>query len=80
MKLSTDLPQVAGDSATHTVILGPAIPKEWAGGKANGLRLRGGGFVGFSWSADGGVNQVTVRDRSLPINIVDKNGKVLRLA
>lgn len=75
--LATDLPQMAGDNAVQTVLLGPAIPKEWAGGKVNGLRLRGGGFVDFSWDSNGMVNAVNVHDRSVPIKIVNKGGKVL---
>lgn len=75
--LVTDLPQLAGDSTTHTVTLGPAIPEEWAGGKVQGLRLRGGGIIDFSWSDAGVVGQVTVHGRSLPLQIVDKNGKEL---
>ncbi|KAG9658653.1 glycoside hydrolase family 95 protein, partial [Aureobasidium melanogenum] len=38
------------------VVLGPAIPREWAGGSVKGLRVRGGGSVEFGWD-DGGVVQ-----------------------
>ncbi|KAJ3495328.1 hypothetical protein NLG97_g3472 [Lecanicillium saksenae] len=75
--LITDLPQLAGDTSTHQVTLGPAIPKQWAGGRVKGLRLRGGGSVDFSWNNDGVVDKVAVHGRSLPIKIVDKNDKIL---
>lgn len=75
--LITDIPQLAGDSTTQTVILGPAIPMQWAGGNVKGLHLRGGGSVDFSWNDEGVVDKVTVHDRELPIKIFDKNSKAL---
>ncbi|KAG9585344.1 glycoside hydrolase family 95 protein, partial [Aureobasidium melanogenum] len=38
------------------VVLGPAIPREWAGGSVKGLRIRSGGSVEFGWN-DGEVVQ-----------------------
>ncbi|KAJ6437332.1 alpha-fucosidase [Purpureocillium lavendulum] len=72
--LATDLPQAWGDDKIQTVTLGPAIPKAWAGGSVQGLRLRGGGSVDFSWDDDGLVNKVSVRDRKLPLKLVNKDG------
>lgn len=46
--LVVDLPMLSSDTRVHTLILGPAIPATWAGGKVHGLRLRGGGYVDFS--------------------------------
>ncbi|KAF9892971.1 hypothetical protein FE257_000563 [Aspergillus nanangensis] len=37
------------------VVLGSAIPTAWAGGRVAGLRLRGGGMVGFGWDQQGEV-------------------------
>ncbi len=75
--LATDLPMMAGESGTQTVILGPSIPREWAGGRVSGLRLRGGGYVDFTWDNDGVANGATLHDRKLPVQVVDKVGTVL---
>lgn len=75
--LYTDLPKKWGDNSVQKVILGPAIPKEWAGGSVKGGSLRGGGTVDFSWDDDGVVDRAALHGRSLPIVVVNKNGKVL---
>ncbi|GLB08979.1 hypothetical protein AtubIFM57258_004888 [Aspergillus tubingensis] len=41
---------------TQAVLLGPAIPAAWGGGSVDGLRLRGGGVVSFSWDDSGVVD------------------------
>ncbi|KAF2623496.1 glycoside hydrolase family 95 protein [Macroventuria anomochaeta] len=56
--LVVDLPNAFGDNSTRTVVLGPAIPAAWAGGKAEGLTLRGG------------VANAKVKNRSAPLRIV----------
>lgn len=75
--LATDLPQASGDKGTPIVTVGPAIPKEWAGGSVRGLRLRGGGYLDFGWTDDGLVEKVTITGRSAPIKIVNKKGTVI---
>ncbi|KAH8426857.1 glycoside hydrolase family 95 protein [Aspergillus melleus] len=45
----------AGAARVQEVVLGPAIPAAWGGGSVKGLRLRGGGRVGFSWDEKGVV-------------------------
>ncbi|KAJ4321393.1 hypothetical protein N0V94_002930 [Neodidymelliopsis sp. IMI 364377] len=75
--LIVDLPVAFGDKGTRTVVLGPAIPEAWAGGNVRGLTLRGGGSVDFEWDDQGVVTRADVKDRSLPLRIVDKNSKVL---
>lgn len=75
--LSKDLPVPAGSDATHTVLLGPAIPSAWAGGSVQGLRVRGGGSVDFSWNNDGLVTSATLHGHPGAINIVNMAGKVL---
>ncbi|KAK4069115.1 CAZyme family GH95 [Trichoderma harzianum] len=75
--LYTDLPKKWGDKSIQKVILGPAIPKEWAGGSVKGGSLRGGGTVDFSWDDEGVVNRAVVHGRRLPLVVVNKNGKVL---
>ncbi|KAF2192678.1 glycoside hydrolase family 95 protein [Zopfia rhizophila CBS 207.26] len=57
----------------RTVVLGPAIPKEWAGGRVGGLRVRGGGRVDFGWDEEGTVNWA--RAEAEGIRFVDRNGK-----
>ena len=75
--LVVDLPVLKGDSSTATVVLGPAITAAWGGGSVTGLRLRGGGSVDFSWDMDGLVTDAKLAGRIRPINVVDKNGKML---
>lgn len=75
--LITDVAQAAGDDSMQEIILGPAIPKEWAGGSVKGLRLRGGGAVNFEWDDDGVVLKVELSDRKLPIKVLNKSGKVV---
>ncbi|KAL4938957.1 alpha-fucosidase A [Aspergillus oleicola] len=54
-----DVPVAIGDGGeSRTVVLGPAIPAEWTGGSVNGLKLRGGGIVDFSWDENGVVDRV----------------------
>jgi alpha-L-fucosidase 2 len=69
--LVVDLPGMA------SVVLGPAIPSSWGGGSVQGLRLRGGGSVDFSWDGEGVVDEATVRGRSEIVRIVNKEGTVL---
>lgn len=74
--LVVDLPVVQAVDGERTVVLGPAIPKAWAGGSVKGLRLRGGGSVDFGWDGDGVVDKVEVRGGK-GLRLVDRNGKVL---
>ncbi|KAJ5371889.1 Six-hairpin glycosidase [Penicillium concentricum] len=75
--LATDIPQAFGDTSTHRVILGPAIPSAWGLGSVKGLKLRGGGRVAFKWDSNGKVTEATVDGRSLPLVVFDREGKVL---
>ena len=75
--LVTDLPVPEASNATPTVLLGPAIPSAWAGGSVQGLRLRGGGSVNFSWDDNGLVTKATLYGRSAAVNVVNMSGKVL---
>lgn len=75
--LVVDMPSAFGDESTRTVILGPAIPAAWAGGKVKGLRLRGGGSVDFSWDKNGLVDQAELHDRDTPLKIVNRNGDIV---
>ncbi|TFB01383.1 putative alpha-fucosidase A [Trichoderma ghanense] len=75
--LYTDLPRKWGDDSVQKVVLGPAIPREWAGGSVRGGSLRGGGTVDFGWDNEGVVNRAVLRGRRLPIVVVNKHGKVL---
>ncbi|KAL4794316.1 alpha-fucosidase A [Aspergillus venezuelensis] len=75
-----DVPAPVGMNGVRTVVLGPAIPAEWAGGSVKGLRLRGGAIVGFSWDDDGVVDRVTIaaggRD-GRELRLVNVAGEVL---
>ncbi|CAL5867505.1 uncharacterized protein PFLUO_LOCUS1724 [Penicillium psychrofluorescens] len=75
--LSSDVAQWNSDKNIQRVILGPSIPPQWASGSVKGLRLRGGGTVDFTWDDDGMVSKAELRSRDLPIQIVNKAGKLL---
>ncbi|CAG8983007.1 hypothetical protein HYALB_00003586, partial [Hymenoscyphus albidus] len=64
-------------ASCRPVILGPAIPSAWAGGKVSGLVLRGGGKVGFSWDEEGIVHSVSSFEGLKGVRIFNKNGDVL---
>ncbi|KAE8821908.1 hypothetical protein HRS9139_10571 [Pyrenophora teres f. teres] len=78
--LVVDLPvaaEVHGEGA-RTVVLGPAIPESWAGGRVRGLRVRGGGVVDFGWDGRGVVEWVEVRGGAMKgVRLVNKEGRVL---
>jgi alpha-L-fucosidase 2 len=75
--LAVDLPKAFGDDSIRTVVLGPAIPAAWAGGKVRGLKLRGGGSVDFKWNNEGLVTKAEVINRKAALRIVNKNDDVL---
>jgi alpha-L-fucosidase 2 len=59
------------------VVLGPAIPAVWGGGSVQGLRLRGGGEVDFSWDDEGVVRNARVVGRTQSVKIVNVLGDVV---
>ncbi|CEJ54209.1 hypothetical protein PMG11_00529 [Penicillium brasilianum] len=75
--LVVDLPldSSSSESARRTVVLGPAIPKTWAGGSVQGLRLRGGGRVDFSWDDHGVVDKVQADGLAENVHLVNVQGK-----
>lgn len=76
--LVTDLPiPSASPDAVHTVLLGPAIPPAWGGGSVQGLRVRGGGSVDFSWDDSGLVIEATIHNRFAKIIVLNMNGTIL---
>ncbi|KAI4717936.1 glycoside hydrolase family 95 protein [Aureobasidium sp. EXF-10727] len=58
-----------------TVVLGPAIPREWAGGSVRGLKVRGGGSVEFGWDGEGVVQWA--RCEGVERKVVNLAGRVL---
>ncbi|KAF2102963.1 hypothetical protein NA57DRAFT_52502 [Rhizodiscina lignyota] len=74
--LVIDLPAI-GSSASKKVVLGPAIPARWKGGKVTGLRIRGGGSVDFEWNDSGLVTSASVKGGVKGIELVDRDGKLL---
>jgi alpha-L-fucosidase 2 len=57
------------------VVLGPAIPREWGGGNVAGLRIRGGGSIGFGWDGKGVVQWA--KCVGVKRKVVNMNGMVL---
>lgn len=69
------------DVVTRRVVLGPAIPQEWANGNVRGLRLRGGMIIDFAWDGEGVVEGYSVRrNGSLKVKcqFVNSMGKILQ--
>jgi alpha-L-fucosidase 2 len=76
--LVVDLPlPVQRLGEVRTIVLGPAIPSSWAGGKVKGLRVRGGGVVDFTWNSDGLVTSARIKESKTSLRIVNKAGDVL---
>ncbi|PSN70163.1 hypothetical protein BS50DRAFT_674612 [Corynespora cassiicola Philippines] len=75
--LVVDIEEPGLGEGERTVVLGPAIPAEWAGGKVKGLRLRGGGSVDFGWNEEGIVDSVSVGQATRGVKFVDKTGKAI---
>ncbi|PNS18714.1 hypothetical protein CAC42_5253 [Sphaceloma murrayae] len=77
--LVVDLPteEVGREWGTRIVVLGPAIPREWGGGRVKGLRLRGGGMVDFGWDGEGVVRDVSVKEGWERVRLVNVKGDVL---
>lgn len=71
--LVVDVEEVGMGGDERTVVLGPAIPKEWGNGSVKGFRIRGGGAVSFGWDADGKVSWVKGDNEG--VRFVDKDGK-----
>lgn len=57
------------------VVLGPAVPREWAGGSVRGLRIRGGGSCDFGWDERGVVQGA--KCKGVRRRVVNVEGKVL---
>lgn len=75
--LVVDLSLAYGQWGPRTVVLGPAIPKAWAGGNVRGLRIRGGGVVDFGWDADGLVDKAKLVGGEVNVRLVNRNGDLL---
>ncbi|KAI7502397.1 glycoside hydrolase family 95 protein [Hortaea werneckii] len=75
--LVVDMPMLDYKDSTRTVVLGPAIPSDWANGSVKGLKLRGGGSVDFSWDAHGVVTKATLDCGPNKLKVMNKNGDVL---
>ncbi|KAL3954521.1 hypothetical protein ACCO45_010084 [Purpureocillium lilacinum] len=76
--LVVDLPLSYKDrSQVRTVVLGPAIPRSWAGGSVKSLRLRGGGLVDFTWDSRGKVTKSRLRGNIKPLKLVNVDGRPL---
>ncbi|KAH9869857.1 hypothetical protein J1614_006777 [Plenodomus biglobosus] len=75
--LVVDVPLPAGDQGIRSVVLGPAIPAAWGGGRVRGLRVRGGGVVEFEWDGEGVVRKATIEGRDSALRLVNVEGDVL---
>ncbi|KAL9050795.1 MAG: hypothetical protein Q9162_006416 [Coniocarpon cinnabarinum] len=73
--LVRDLPMPYGSEGTRIVVLGPAIPRGWAGGSVRGLRVRGGGSVDFGWDEDGVVTSAKVSGTGSGVEMVNVKGE-----
>lgn len=71
------LPHDAAEGSQRSVVLGPAIPKAWAGGSVKGLRIRGGGSADFSWNDEGLVTEATFTGSKTKVQLVNVKGEVL---
>lgn len=75
--LVVDLPGTV-EGGVVSVVLGPAIPKEWGDGNVMGLRVRGGGVLSFQWDAAGVVETANwVKKGAMNVKVVNVKGKIL---
>lgn len=77
--LVVDLPQKYGAKDPRSVVLGPAIPSSWGGGKVTGLRLRGGHSVDFSWDKNGKVTWAVLKGSGQSVKLFNVDGGDSRL-
>ncbi|CAL5867131.1 uncharacterized protein PFLUO_LOCUS1343 [Penicillium psychrofluorescens] len=80
--LAVDLPRGyessgSGHGEKRVVVLGPAIPAAWKGGRVKGMRLRGGGSVDFSWDDRGVVDKVSTTGLAQNVRLVNVEGDSL---
>ncbi|KAI9640212.1 hypothetical protein NHQ30_011450 [Ciborinia camelliae] len=72
-----------GDDGGHekrTIVLGPAIPREWGAGHVKGMRVRGGGVLDFEWDGEGIVGRAVWKIMMVgmeDVRIVNIRGDVL---
>lgn len=73
--LVVDMPlRYDSSEEARTVVLGPAIPASWGGGSVQGLHIRGGGSVDFSWDSDGLVDRALLTNSKTRVKLVNKEG------
>ncbi|KAF2264823.1 hypothetical protein CC78DRAFT_516345 [Lojkania enalia] len=70
-------PHMTRKGEIRIVVLGPAIPGAWGGGRVRSLRLRGGGSVDFGWDNEGVVTWA--KSLAEGLRFVDKFGKIITL-
>lgn len=79
--LVVDLPEGLSEDVgerVRSVVLGPAIPRAWGGGRVGGLRIRGGGVLDFGWDGEGIVVWARWVVQSMTeVRVVNKKGVVL---
>ncbi|KAI5815291.1 glycoside hydrolase family 95 protein-like protein [Pyronema omphalodes] len=66
-----------GEQTKRTVVLAPAVPESWFGAVVRGVRIRGGGQVGFRVDGKGRIRDFQKKGVAKGVKFVDRDGNLV---